>query len=281
MNSFYIHFLKRVNQLLFGLLAMLGFACSDDEQNNHIICEYGTPYATFEVKGKVVDKAGKPIPNIQIRTNMEDEEKASYYTLHTDTITTQSDGTFEWKTTDYLLKSTQYRLISEDIDEENNGGTFASDTSFIDFKGTELVGADSWFLGKATKEMTITLQDYVDSHTEPYAKYTIYGQVTDQNNNPMPGIFILTDPAYKPNTGDDPANYLAITDIYGRYAFTCELESPAEHLIYTKPHSSYEKGIYTIVNDTISVNFADIELTGGKGLLKGKDSKEVNFRLKI
>ena len=46
--------LKVFNNLLSSLLALLGYTSCDSSED--IPVEYGTPYAKYEVKGKVVDK---------------------------------------------------------------------------------------------------------------------------------------------------------------------------------------------------------------------------------
>ena len=46
-----------VHRLLSGALVLLGFAsCSNEDENLEIRCEYGTPYAKYEIKGKVIRK---------------------------------------------------------------------------------------------------------------------------------------------------------------------------------------------------------------------------------
>lgn len=46
------------SRMCIAMLAVLGFSCSDDEEEN-ILCMYGTPTGTFEVKGQVTDAEGK------------------------------------------------------------------------------------------------------------------------------------------------------------------------------------------------------------------------------
>lgn len=181
MKRMHLQLLKKANCVLASLLMLLGFSCTDDEGEGPIICEYGTPYANFQIKGKVVDTNDHPIPNAQIRINRNDARIYPYGWLHTDTVRTDANGEFDWKKTDFpILK---YRFITEDIDEEMNGGQFASDTTQVIFDSEELTGGDRWYEGSASKEIKITLKEYVDTHTEPYALYTIYGKVTDDQGN--------------------------------------------------------------------------------------------------
>lgn len=46
-----------------------------------------------------------------------------------------------------------------------NGGQFASDTTQVIFDSEELTGGDRWYEGSASKEIKITLKEYVDTHT--------------------------------------------------------------------------------------------------------------------
>ena len=237
---------------------------------------YGTPYANFQIKGKVVDTNDHPIPNAQIRINRNDARIYPYGWLHTDTVRTDANGEFDWKKTDFpILK---YRFITEDIDEEMNGGQFASDTTQVIFDSEELTGGDRWYEGSASKEIKITLKEYVDTHTEPYALYTIYGKVTDDQGYPLAGVAILTSPAYTPTQEDGLSSFPAITDETGRYQFTYDKATAIEHTIYTKL-SSYWNDPNACKTDSIIVNFAEIELSQGKGMLMSKGSKEINFQL--
>ncbi|WP_297906911.1 radical SAM-associated putative lipoprotein [uncultured Parabacteroides sp.] len=274
MKRMHLKLLKKANYILASLLMLLGFSCSNEEGGGS--CEYGTPYANFQIKGKVVDTNENPIPNAQIRINQNDADVYSYGWLHTDTIKTDANGEFEWKKSDFPIL--RYRLITEDIDDEKNGGQFASDTTQVTFGSEEFTGGDNWYAGSASKEIKITLKKYVDTHTEPYALYTIYGKVTDEDGYPMAGVAILTSPAYTPNQENDPFSFPAITDETGRYQFTYDKATATEHTIYTKL-SSYWNDPNTCKTDSIIVNFAEIELSGGKGMLIGKGSKEINFQL--
>lgn len=49
-----------------GLLALVGFGCSDGDGTDDMICMYGTPTGSFEVKGNVVDSEGTPVGDAEI-----------------------------------------------------------------------------------------------------------------------------------------------------------------------------------------------------------------------
>lgn len=63
------------------------------------------------------------------------------------------------------------------------------------------------------------------------------------------------------------------------YSFTCDLETIEEYTIETELLKGYwNSNPYEMKSEMI--NFAEIELSGGKGIPIGKGSKEVNFTLK-
>lgn len=59
MENINLQLLRKINCLLTGLLAIIGFSCGE---NGEIPCEYGSPHANFQIKGKVTDMKGEPIP---------------------------------------------------------------------------------------------------------------------------------------------------------------------------------------------------------------------------
>ena len=64
MENINLQLLRKINCLLTGLLAIIGFSCGE---NGEIPCEYGSPHANFQIKGKVTDMKGEPIPDLQVR----------------------------------------------------------------------------------------------------------------------------------------------------------------------------------------------------------------------
>lgn len=277
MKRLYPHLLKRTNWLLAGLITLLGFSCSNDLDDDDPICEYGTPHANYEIKGKVVDRQSNPIPNIQIEIR---DSVPNRGWIHSDTLYTNNAGEFIWNTGEFPGMS--FKLTAIDIDDESNGGLFARDTSFVSFKNAQYVGGDGrWNSGTAMMESLIVMDKYVDTHKAPYKQYTIYGKVVDKENYPLPGVVIRTTLSYLPEGSEKDFNRLIITNEHGMYSFTYDLEKdPTEE--YTV-HATYMEGLYInypFEEVSKTFNFEDIELTGGKGMLIGKGSKEVNFSIK-
>ena len=273
MENINLQLLRKINCLLTGLLAIIGFSCGE---NGEIPCEYGSPHANFQIKGKVTDMKGEPIPDLQVRINPSGESHPQGW-LHTNTLQTDTNGDFIFSKTDFPFM--EYRLIIEDIDWDKNKAIYASDTITVTFDSNDFSGGEGWSLGSASKEIQIQLKEYIDTHTEPYTLYTFYGRVTDQDGWPVPGVTIYTSRAYTPNIDEDITSFPAVTDETGRYQFTYDQAPATEHTLYARLSPSFSDPQYPWKTDSIVVNFGEIELIDGEGMLIGRGSKEVNFQL--
>ena len=283
MNEHYKNSLRKINWLLGGLLTLLGFGSVGCDKAEPV--EYGTPYATYALKGKVVDEQNQPVPHIQVEVQpAEDPAHIAWY-YPVDTVYTDEQGNFAWERTDFITPPC-FQIIFEDPDEDANRGWFASDTLQVDFsdeKTTEYRGGHEghgdlkWYQGRAEKEVFVTLKKYVDPHTAPYVLYTFYGQVTNEMGLPLPNALITTDPAYYPDAVSTETRYAARTNWNGKYRFSYDQATPTEHVFYASyplnENNRFEK-------DSFLINFADIKLYEGQGLIKGKGSQEINFILK-
>ena len=133
--------------LLNSILLLLGFSSCDSEQP----VAYGQPYATYSLKGKVVDAQKQPIPDIEVKI------KIGYggdYHSQTAPLKTNSSGEFAFK--ENLTIDGKFRLVARDVDGTANG-SFKSDS--IEITMDKPSGGDGWFQGSASKEdIVITLQ---------------------------------------------------------------------------------------------------------------------------
>ena len=195
---------------------------------------------------------GEPIPDLQVRINPSGESHPQGW-LHTDTLQTDTNGDFIFSKTDFPFM--EYRLIIEDIDWDKNKAIYASDTITVTFDSNDFSGGEGWSLGRASKE------------------------VTDQDGWPVPGVTIYTSPAYTPNIDEDITSFPAVTDETGRYQFTYDQAPATEHTLYARLSPSFSDPQYPWKTDSIVVNFGEIELIDGEGMLIGRGSKEVNFQL--
>lgn len=110
--------------------------------------EYGTPYATFTVSGKVTDAAQNPVPGIVVTAV---DKSASGQTA--------SDGSF------YLTGRSDYdfehvQIAFSDIDGEENGGQFGTVTQEVLLTKTGEPDKDdsSWYSGEYSGSVDVTLE---------------------------------------------------------------------------------------------------------------------------
>jgi putative lipoprotein (rSAM/lipoprotein system) len=76
--------------------------------------EYGSPYASYEVKGKVTDQQGEPISGIQVACDA----------MYVEPVYTESDGSYALSGGGFPREKIQVSF--EDVDGEENGGLFAT-----------------------------------------------------------------------------------------------------------------------------------------------------------
>ena len=145
MIKYQLTLLKAVNWMLAGLLTMLGFSVASCDET---AVEYGTPHAEYEVKGKVTDQSGEPIPGIEVRYGMiyrpmaDPEERRDVY----ETSRTGVDGRYQ--ATFSAFPQRKMRIIATDVDGPENG-SYQTDSVDVEIDPLE-GGKGSWYEGKAT-----------------------------------------------------------------------------------------------------------------------------------
>lgn len=134
--------------MLAGILGLLGFSgCGN---NTGSLAEYGVPHADFTVKGKVVDKGTKnPVQGVRVQlSNHQEHETAS--------STTDAQGDYELTKTDFPGEELTLRV--DDMDGAQNG-SYASESTPIDFDGATPVGASGWYKGEYTVTQDVELTE--------------------------------------------------------------------------------------------------------------------------
>ncbi|MFN8258606.1 MAG: radical SAM-associated putative lipoprotein [Bacteroidales bacterium] len=138
--------LKFNNRLLSKILAMLGLgaAISESCALYGTPAEYGTPYATFKVMGKVTTVEEIPVQNIRV-------------VLDYDTSFTDASGNYEVKTINFPTNQT-FSLHFKDVDNEQNGEFTDLDTT-AEFKNPQFTGGDGdWYDGETEIELNVKLK---------------------------------------------------------------------------------------------------------------------------
>ena len=145
-----------------AVLTALGFAGCENGiiQNDGLRAEYGTPTCSFKLELTVTDESGKALKDIRVIP-----AAGKYYGLDKngfnlaqgkDTLITDVSGkvsrTYSVMTVPYKLK-----VYFEDLDGEDNGGTFARDSD--DFASVKTGKGDNrWYQGEWTVSGTKKLK---------------------------------------------------------------------------------------------------------------------------
>lgn len=140
-------------RLMSGALAALGFvscSTSDDDDNRGIICLYGTPTATFHVKGKVTDESRQPLQGKRVILKPMINESDSYDPIYNDTLKTDAEGNYDRTRPFYPIKS--LRVVCDDPD-----GKYEVDSTTVELKYKG--GDDAWDRGIAEAEADFTLKE--------------------------------------------------------------------------------------------------------------------------
>ncbi|MCL2327233.1 MAG: radical SAM-associated putative lipoprotein [Bacteroidetes bacterium] len=155
------HFtLKTFNAILAALLGLLGFS------NCSAPCEYGTPEATYILKGKVTNKADKkPIKGIFVgfKAPRIDVEYGVPQTEYNSQLPTYTDENGNFQLQPYAFPGIYDNIDSlyvYDLDGVENGGYFTADTIFIDWKNAVKTKRGSgWYEGEFTLQKDIELSE--------------------------------------------------------------------------------------------------------------------------
>ena len=139
-------FLTSMNSLIAILLSVLGFSsCNNSNKEESILVEYGSPYATLEVSGKVTNEETNPLENIQVtvkhRERPGDEVPEVIYTLPS--VLTNVDG-------DYIVAETHVHLFDPiDIIVTDPSDVYLPDSVRIkvDYDKSEVPADNHWDLG--------------------------------------------------------------------------------------------------------------------------------------
>lgn len=139
--------------MLLALLGIGGCEITDIIDNGGgAMVMYGSPTVLYEVKGKVTDQKGNPIPGIQV--TVESEFKGDgclvYYSAIEEAVTTGSNG--KWQRYASHMPTQTLKISYKDIDGEAGGGEFADDSIFVNVtivKDEKKAQQNFWYLGDA------------------------------------------------------------------------------------------------------------------------------------
>lgn len=138
--------MKPVVKLCASMLSLLGISSCDLIMR----CEYGTPNADYQIKGKVTDMENNPIEGILVNNDSIFQTEETY---------TKADGTFEISFKAFPPSDdSKIDLTFTDVDGAENG-EFADKTESISVTKTE-EGSGSWYEGLFTaNDVTVKMEE--------------------------------------------------------------------------------------------------------------------------
>lgn len=121
--------------------------------------EYGTPYATFKTKVRVMDETGKAIEGIEVKIKEFSTEHTAVSTeIYNAQGVTDVNGDCNIIYKSFPPRHLNSRAVATDIDGDKNG-TFLPDSTTLQYVKNEKVKSKSWFMGEYyNKPVTIRLK---------------------------------------------------------------------------------------------------------------------------
>lgn len=143
--------LKVMKKLLNFILAILGFAGCNTVGFGYD--EYGTPYASFEVKGIVTD-GQKPIKDVKVSLEIQPKHGVDYLPNEK---TTDGQGQFDFTVSTNGSNEYIYTLVANDLN-----GKYENDTIIDTVRHSDYEGMDEWYKGLAVKTANFELKEKND-----------------------------------------------------------------------------------------------------------------------
>lgn len=143
-----VRWLKVCNGLLSGALALLGYASCDS--SDEPAEEYGTPYAKYEIKGKVTDRDTKAaIEGARIIVKpMQWKSDETFPPQAFDTLQTDKDGNYLYQNEMTMID--RFRVVCEDP-----SGALKADSATIKM---DPQGGEGWYQGSDSQEVDFELK---------------------------------------------------------------------------------------------------------------------------
>lgn len=150
MRIFRNKLLTRYNAFIAAVMALLGFSTACDRFPR---MEYGTPHASFKVKGKVTSaESNNPVSNLKISIQTDS------LSMQLDSAYSDSNGNYEVTDEFGFPISHSYLIHFRDVDGTANG-EFQNLDTVVEFKDPVYTGGDKhWDNGETTKEFNVVLK---------------------------------------------------------------------------------------------------------------------------
>lgn len=143
-----VSLLKACNGLLSGALALLGYTSCDFAGDEPV--EYGSPYAKYEIKGKVTDRDTKAaIEGARIIVKpMQWKSDETFPPQAFDTLQTDKDGNYLYQNEMTVID--RFRVVCEDP-----LGALKADSATIKM---DPQGGEGWYQGSDSQEVDFELK---------------------------------------------------------------------------------------------------------------------------
>lgn len=141
--------LSFINRCLAAVMALFGFQATTGCLVKYGVApaEYGTPYADFQVQGKVSNTQQEPLKDIQVAVEISDNG----YSGLRDTIYTDENGEYHWK-------GGAFPLDSAKVVVNDTTGKYVSDSTKVALS-YDRTKADGWYRGVGTAEADFELKE--------------------------------------------------------------------------------------------------------------------------
>lgn len=146
-----VRWLKVCNGLLSGALALLGYtSCDSSGIGGETPLEYGTPYAKYEIKGKVMDRDTKAaIEGARVIVKpMQWKSDETFPPQAFDTLQTDKDGNYLYQNEMTMID--RFRVVCEDP-----SGALKADSATIKM---DPQGGEGWYQGSDSQEVDFELK---------------------------------------------------------------------------------------------------------------------------
>lgn len=131
------------------MLLLLGFP-SCGVIGGESVEEYGMPYVTYKLKGKVVNEEETPVRGIQLIVREADR----IYGIPGDTLYSDAAGEFFCEKT--VFPKSNLKVIYKDLREQST--VYKTDSVEVNMENTP-VRSGRWYSGEFSKEITIKLEE--------------------------------------------------------------------------------------------------------------------------
>lgn len=160
--------------LLSTLLTVLGVTSCEEIDPEDMPLMYGTPTASFSIKGKVENVQGQALSGVRVVIPYSEncQRTTENFIPDTpviineipDTVYTNTEGRFEWRGGSFPSDTVRYELQFHDIRPEPGRVECQSDTIKVSFVSGDLKKTDgnTWNLGHAEQEITVILKNKKD-----------------------------------------------------------------------------------------------------------------------